>query len=145
MHSLEMMVEVRVLARQGKSIKEIGRETGLLRNTVRKYLRTEAPPIYGPRTPRPAKLDPYKGYLRERVETAKPHWIPATVVHLALFAQDAIERGFTGHVAALIQSIRDDVGRGSACGIRDGCTRRLSPLALDRCMPSVSPPGADPP
>lgn len=27
---------------------------------------------------------------------------------------DAIERGFTGHIAALIQLIRDDVGWGSA-------------------------------
>ena len=36
MHGLEMVVEVRVLARQGKSIKEIARETGLSRNTIRK-------------------------------------------------------------------------------------------------------------
>lgn len=80
MHSLEMVVEIRVLARQGKAIREIARKTGLSRNTVRKYLRTEAPPIYGPRAPRPTKLDPYKGYLRERVESAKPDWIPATVL-----------------------------------------------------------------
>jgi ACT domain-containing protein len=38
MHSLEMVVEIRVLARQGKTIKEIVRETGLSRKTVRKYL-----------------------------------------------------------------------------------------------------------
>jgi transposase len=63
MHSLEMVVEIRVLARQGKAIKQIARETGLSRNTVRKYLRTEASPAYGPRAPRPTKLDPYKGYF----------------------------------------------------------------------------------
>jgi transposase len=80
MHSLEMVVEIRVLARQGKTIKEIVRETGLSRNTVRKYLRTEALPVYGPRSPRPTKLDPYQAYVKGRVEAAKPDWILATVL-----------------------------------------------------------------
>jgi transposase len=35
---------------------------------------------YGPRQPRGTKLDPFKGYLRERIEAAKPHWIPAVVL-----------------------------------------------------------------
>jgi transposase len=55
MHSLEMVVEIRVLARQRRTIRQIVRETGPSRNTVRKYLRAEAPPIYGPRAPRPTK------------------------------------------------------------------------------------------
>jgi transposase len=80
MHSLETIVEIKVLARQGKSIKEITRELGISRNTVRKYLKQERPPIYGPRALRPTKLDPYKGYLTERVEAARPDWIPATVL-----------------------------------------------------------------
>ncbi len=80
MHSLETIVEINVLARQGKSIKEITRELGISRNTVRKYLKQEGPPIYGPRAPRPTKLDPYKCYLTERVEAARPDWIPATVL-----------------------------------------------------------------
>jgi hypothetical protein len=33
MHSLEMVVEIRVLARQGKTIKEIVREMGLFPGT----------------------------------------------------------------------------------------------------------------
>ena len=80
MHSLEAIVEIKVLARQGKSIKEITRELGISRNTVRRYLKQEGPPIFGPRAPRPTKLDPYKGYLTERVEAARPDWIPATVL-----------------------------------------------------------------
>ena len=37
-------------------------------------------PRYGPRCPRPTKLDPYRCYVRERIEAAKPHWIPAVVL-----------------------------------------------------------------
>jgi transposase len=35
----EQAVEIRVLERQGRSIRQIMRDTGLSRNTVRKYLR----------------------------------------------------------------------------------------------------------
>ncbi|MGE0621626.1 MAG: IS21 family transposase [Pseudomonadales bacterium] len=80
MHSLETSVEISVLARQGKSIKGIARELGVSRNTVRKYLKRKGEPVYGPRLPRPTKLDPYKDYLTERVEAAIPDWIPATVL-----------------------------------------------------------------
>ncbi len=80
MHSLETIVEIRVLARQGKSIKAIQRELGVSRNTVRKYLRSDTEPAYGPRLPRPTKLDPYKDYLLGRIEAARPDWIPATVL-----------------------------------------------------------------
>lgn len=73
-------MEIRVLARQGRSIKEIARELGVSRNTVRKYVRSEDVPEYGPRAPRPTKLDPYKDYLLARIEAAKPDWIPATVL-----------------------------------------------------------------
>ena len=102
MHGLEMVVEVRVLARQGKSIKEIARETGLSRNTIRKYLRSEALPVYGPRAPRPTKLDPYKGYLRERVGAAKPDWIPATVLIREIQAQ-----GYPGGISQLKAFLRE--------------------------------------
>lgn len=33
----EVIVEIRVLARQGKAVREIARELGLSRDTVRKY------------------------------------------------------------------------------------------------------------
>lgn len=102
MYSLEMVVEIRVLARQGKSIKEIVRETGLSRNTVRKYLRTEDPLVYGPRAARPTKLDPFKTYLIERVEAAKPDWIPATVLIREIQAQ-----GYTGGISQLKVFLRE--------------------------------------
>lgn len=96
MHSLEVIVEIRVLARRGRSIKEIARELGVSRNTVRKYLRHDAPPQYGPRAPRPTKLDAFKPYLLERVEAAKPDWIPATVLQ-----REIRELGYSGGISQL--------------------------------------------
>src|SRR5688572_30413113 len=76
----EQAVEIRILERQGRSIRQIMRETGLSRNTIRKYLRGGGPVKYGPREPRACKLDAYKSYLLERIEQARPDWIPATVL-----------------------------------------------------------------
>ena len=57
------------LRQQGLSISAIARQTGLDRKTVRKYLRQGLQsPRYGPRAPRPQLLDPYRSYLRERIE-----------------------------------------------------------------------------
>lgn len=75
----EEAVEIRVLRRQGKSIREIARMLGMSRNTVRRYLRGEGLPHYE-REARPRKLEPYKHYIAERVKTAAPEWIPATVL-----------------------------------------------------------------
>jgi transposase len=43
----------------GKSIKELARETGFSRNTIRKALRSDRPPAYE-RAPAPRVLDPFK-------------------------------------------------------------------------------------
>jgi transposase len=75
----EEAVEIRVLKRQGKSIREIARTLGVSRNTVRHYLRSEGLPRYE-RDARPGKLDLYKHYLEERVKAAAPDWTPATVL-----------------------------------------------------------------
>jgi transposase len=57
------------LHRQGLTIQAIARQTGRDRKTVRKYLKAGMePPVYGPRQPRPSILDPYKDYLRGRLE-----------------------------------------------------------------------------
>lgn len=53
------------LQAQGKSIREIVRETGYSRNTVRTYLRNEGKPERAKREAGPSKLDPFKQYLDE--------------------------------------------------------------------------------
>ncbi len=73
-------MEIKVLARRGTAVREIARQTGLSRNTVRRYLRDAQAGRYKQRELRPTKLDPFKGCLLERVAAARPHWIPATVL-----------------------------------------------------------------
>ena len=92
----EKVVEIRVLARQGQSIRQIARELGCSRNTVRRYLREAGPLQYGPRVTRPTKLDTYKPYLTERVAQARPQWIPATVL-----LREIRERGYRGGLTQL--------------------------------------------
>lgn len=77
----EMVMTIKVLYRQGKSIKAIARELHLARNTVRKYIRSDTMTTHQTmgRT-RPSKLDPFKEYLKERIAQAHPEWIPATVL-----------------------------------------------------------------
>lgn len=77
----EEYMEVKILQRQGKSIREIARNLGISRNTVRTYLRSEKPFIYQRRTRVASKLDPYKKQIIERIKEAHPIRIPATVIY----------------------------------------------------------------
>ena len=88
---VEAALEIRVLHRHGKSIREIARETGVARNTVRRYLRDEEAARYKSRPPRSAKLDSFKAYVAERLGSAAPEWIPASVLLMELR-----ERGYSG-------------------------------------------------
>jgi transposase len=92
----EQAVEIRVLARRGMGLREIARHTGLSRNTVRRYLRQPEVRGYGPRVPRPTKLDPFKRYVEERIAAARPRWIPATVL-----LRELRERGYDGGISQL--------------------------------------------
>src|ERR1700739_684003 len=91
MVGVEAALEIQVLHRHGKSIREIARETGVARNTVRRYLRDEEAARYKPRPPRRTKLDPFKAYVAERLSSAAPEWIPASVLLMELR-----ERGYCG-------------------------------------------------
>lgn len=93
----ETLVDIHVLHRQGNSIRAIAKELGVSRNTVRRYLRDlAAAPIYPDRAPRPTKLDPYKAYIAGRIDAAKPHWIPASVLFEEIRA-----RGYSGGLTRL--------------------------------------------
>ncbi|HET9637546.1 MAG TPA: IS21 family transposase [Gemmatimonadaceae bacterium] len=92
----EQTVEIKVLARRGVPIREIARQLGCSRNTVKRYLANADAVRYGPRSARPTKLGPFKDYVLERIDAARPHWIPAAVLHRELRA-----RGYAGGVTQL--------------------------------------------
>ena len=126
----EEAVEIRVLRRQGKSIRAISRMLGPSRNTVRRYLRTEGLPRYQ-RESQPSKLDPYKSYLAERVKAAMPEWIPATVLLREIRAQ-----GYLGgysilkeHLATLQAS--GEIGSLIRFDTEPGLIRELAPTIED--------------
>src|SRR3954466_12542886 len=86
----EMALEIRVLHRHGNGVREIARELGVSRNTVRPYLRDEEAVRY--KAPqRVAKLDPFKGYVARRLASAAPDRIPASVL-----LSELRERGCSG-------------------------------------------------
>ncbi len=88
--------------RQGLSIHEIARRTGRSRNTVCRYIRSEtAEPGYRPRPLRPSLLDPFKAYLTERVKTAHPVRLPATVL-----MREIQEHGYHGQLTILRDYLR---------------------------------------
>ena len=100
----EVALEIRVLHRHSKGIREIARDTGSSRNTVRRYLRDESAGRYKPRPPRVTKLDPFKNYVIERLTAAAPERIPASVL-----LRELRERGYTGGytmLKGLVTSLR---------------------------------------
>ncbi len=92
----EGVMEIRILHHQGLSIRAIARQLGISRNTVREYLRSDKKPTYARRPVRGSKIDPYKGYIQERITAASPDWIPATVIE-----REIREKGYQGSIRLL--------------------------------------------
>jgi transposase len=87
--------------RQGMSVSAIARQSGLDRKTVRKYIqRGLEAPAYGPRQPRQTILDPFTGYLRERVSA-----FPG-LTGSRLF-REIKERGYDGGYTAVTDFLRE--------------------------------------
>lgn len=89
-------MEIQILRKQGRSIRQISKDMGISRNTVRKFLRSNHPPEYRLKKRRPSKLDAFKEYLKERIEAAKPHCIPSTVLY-----REIVELGYLGKMTIL--------------------------------------------
>jgi transposase len=83
-------MDVKVLYRQGVSIRGIARQTGLSRTAIRRIVKQVAPKRYGPRVPRPSKLTPYVAHLDALLQQ-RP-FAPATVLYEAI-----ANKGYAGH------------------------------------------------
>lgn len=104
MVSYEEYMQIKIMRKQGKSLRAIACELGCSVNTVRKYLEDGALPDYQERVPRESKVAPYAAYLQQRVAAAAPDWIPATVLW-----REIREQGFDGGertVRAFVATLR---------------------------------------
>ncbi len=97
------MMEIQLLHKQGHSLREIAKMLGMSRNTIRRYVirDSETALKYAERPIRTSKLDAHKNYLMERQQSAKPDWIPATVLLKELRA-----RGYEGSLSLLREYVR---------------------------------------
>ncbi len=96
---------LRELHNQGMSISEIAKETGYNRRTVRKYVNLKVPPVAGKRSPKASKLDDYKEYIIQRLNS-----YPLTASRIYREIQ---KRGFTGKytiVKDFVRKIRPKTG-----------------------------------
>ena len=87
----EVFVEIELLKKHGFSLRQIAREVGCAVNTVRRQLAAGDMPKYVRKVQRPTKLGAYEAYLRARQESARPLWIPATVL-----LREIAEQGYLG-------------------------------------------------
>jgi transposase len=92
----ENYVDIHVRFKQGQSLRRIARELGISRNTVKRHLNQQQMPSYSTRPSKTSKLDPFKPYLHQRIDMAKPNWIPASVLF-----DEIRQRGYPGGVSML--------------------------------------------
>lgn len=94
-----MYQRVKELYAEGMSLRKIGEELGLARNTVRKYFR-EPPelPRPTPRAFRVSLLDPYDDYLLERLSQG--------CRNAAQLYREIREKGFSGSLSITKASVR---------------------------------------
>jgi transposase len=65
---VELWAEIRRLKHVERlSQREIHRRTGVHRDTIRNALASSTPPVYGPRPPRPSKLEPFVAVIEELI------------------------------------------------------------------------------
>ena len=96
-------MEIHVLHRQGQSIRSISRQLNLSRNTVRAHLKQVVSlPKYSKRPEVNSILESFKPYLLARIEAAKPHWIPATVL-----LREIKPMGYLGSISTIKIYIRE--------------------------------------
>src|SRR6266536_4446351 len=117
---------VQELHATGMSLRKIGEEMGLARNTVRKYFRQPPdPPLPTPRPLRASQLDAYEDYMLARWSQGERN--------AAQLYREISERGFPGSatmVRAYVGHLRTTTADGSPPRSRKERAKAVSPRAL---------------
>ena len=93
------MEEIQGLKREGLSIQAISELTGFDRKTIRKYLlKPTGRPVYGARRAGVSKLEPFKPYLKERLQ--------AGVWNARVLLRELRERSYPGGYTLLTDWLR---------------------------------------
>ena len=88
---------IKILHEQGYSKRAIAKKLGISRNTVNKHLAQDIDePIYQTRPEVAHKLDPFKIYIKERIESALPIHLSAVVI-----MREIKEQGYDGGITRL--------------------------------------------
>jgi transposase len=93
----DLWLQVKVQHAQGCSLSEIARQLGLDRKTVRKALASETPPVYKKRVSTGSKLDPYRDFLKVRVQA---------VPNVVKLKREIVALGYQGGISVLRDFIR---------------------------------------
>ena len=108
----EVWMDVKLLHRQGASIRRIARTTGLSRQSVRRILMQKAPKPYGPRRSQPSILDPFIARLEELI-TARP------LARATVLFETIAREGYPGHYERVKVWVRarrrEETARRRAC------------------------------
>lgn len=97
----EVYVEIQLLKKHGLSLRQIAQEVSCAVNTVRRHLALADGPKYERKIKRETKLAAHVGYLNERQASAKPLWIPATVLY-----REIAGLGYDGGISQLRAYLR---------------------------------------
>ena len=92
------MKELYELKGEGHSIRGISRELGISRNTVRRYVRSPEVPKAKTRSKRGSKLDPYTGYIDERLSEGLDNCV--------VLLREIRELGYDGSYPTLTSYVR---------------------------------------
>lgn len=126
MRKWKLYQRVKELHAQGMSLRKIGEEMGLARNTVRKYFREPPePPKPTPRPLQPSLLDPYEDYLLERLSQG--------CRNAAQLFREIREKGFPGSLSitkAYVRFLQSSTTEGKAPRTRKQRAEAISPREL---------------
>ena len=100
MLDLQDFLTLKELREQELSYSEIARRTGFSRKTIRKYINSEALPVVKKRAPKSSKLDDYRGYIIQRLNS-----YPLTASRIYREIQ---ERGFIGKYTIVKDFVREN-------------------------------------